>query len=222
MTAPAKQNRAYLVADEQALRTSLEAALIAAGFETATFASQAEFLRAEPSLGTGCVIICLHRRAGFDLAEELRRLDLAFPTIIVADLRTPKTVTWAMKLGVAEVLPRRIGPDGLAEAIRRVLVAFKEAARTGESASTLRARFLALTVLEREIVERLAAGRTKVAVAAELGIERALVEAGCSRAMRKLRATNFAHLIRLVLDGGAKLSAIGLAVMAFAPRLGVM
>ena len=68
MTAPAKQNRAYLVADEQAFRTS-PGGLIAAGFETATFAA-AEFF-AEPSSGTGCVIMP-HRRAGFDLAEKPR------------------------------------------------------------------------------------------------------------------------------------------------------
>jgi len=222
MTTLPKQNRIYLVADEQAFRTSLEGALIAAGFELRTFASQGEFLRAVASLETGCLISSLQGRAGFELTEEVRRRGLAFPTIVVADLRTPRTVTRAMKLGIAEVLPRRVAPDRLAEAIKRVLAIFRDLTRTGESPSTMRARFLALTALERQIVERLVSGRTKAAIAAELAIELRLVEAGTSRAMRKLRASNLTHLIRMVLDGGIKLSAISLAVIAFAPRIGVM
>ena len=222
MTARAKQTLIYLVVDEQPLRTSLEAALIAAGFELRTFASKAEFLRAAPWLGTGFLISSLRNRAGFDLNEELKRLGLAFPAIVLSEQRNPKMVTRAIKLGITEILPRRVAPEKLAEAVWSLLVMSKDAARAGESLSTVRNRLLALTVLEREIVERLVAGRTKTAVAAELDIKVGTVEAACSRAMRKLHATNLAHLIRLVLDGGIKLSAIGLAVITFAPRLGVM
>jgi len=222
MSARLKQDLVYLVADEEAVRTSLEAALIAAQFEARTFASKEEFIRAAPWLETGCLISYLPDRAGFELNEELKNLGLALPALVMTKNRNPKTITRAMQLGIMEVLPRRVAADRIVEAVRRVLVIFKDVSHPRESRATVRARLLALTALERAIVAGLAAGRTKSAIADELKTEVGVVEAGFGRAMRKLHATNLAHLLRLVLEGGIKLSAITLAVVAYAPRLGVM
>jgi hypothetical protein len=99
---------------------------------------------------------------------------LAFPTIIVADLRTPKTVTRAMKLGVAEVLPRQLAgwARGSHPAVRRV----QEGGSRRRSASRC-APGSRSDVLEREIVGGAPPDQPRCRGA---GIGVAVVEAGCA------------------------------------------
>src|SRR5262249_16047446 len=182
MSARLKQDLVYLVADEEAVRTSLEAALIAAQFEARTFASKEEFIRAGPWLETGCLISYLPDRAGFALNAGVKNLGLALPALVMTKNRNPKTITRAMQLGIMEVLPRRVAADRIVVAVRRVLVIFKDVSHPRESRATVRARLLALTALERAIVAGLAAGRTKSAIADELTTEVGVGEAGTGRA----------------------------------------
>jgi FixJ family two-component response regulator len=66
-----------------------------------------------------------------------------------------------------------------------------------------------LTPREREILERLVAGKTNGAIAAELGTDEAEIRARCIQMMKKLQATSFAHLIRLALEAGMGLAGSG-------------
>ena len=66
-----------------------------------------------------------------------------------------------------------------------------------------------LTPREREILERLVAGKTYSSIAAELGTDEAAIRAACIQMMKKLQATSLAHLIRLALDAGMGLGGAG-------------
>ena len=77
-----------------------------------------------------------------------------------------------------------------------------------------------LTTKERLILERLAAGRTKKAIAKELKVSVPAVENSCRDAMRKMRAASMAELIRLLLEAGLKLGAVALLIMSSGARIG--
>ena len=69
-------------------------------------------------------------------------------------------------------------------------------------ADTPAAQLRVLTPRERDVLERVAAGLTNKAIAAELGISRRTVEAHRESLMRKLDIHSVAGLTRFALEAG--------------------
>jgi FixJ family two-component response regulator len=75
----------FVVDDNRSLRRSLQALLEAAGLPVETYASAGEFLERYDPRRPGCMVLDVRLRgsSGLDLQEELRRLRVPVPIIVL-------------------------------------------------------------------------------------------------------------------------------------------
>ena len=96
-----------IVDDDAAVRDSLRFLLEVIGHPTETFASAAEFLKAEMQRLT-CLILDHHMpgMTGLELAERLRDNGAGIPILLVTGSPSPSIVARAAELGIVKVLEK--------------------------------------------------------------------------------------------------------------------
>ena len=104
----------------------------------------------------------------------------------------------AMKAGAIEFLTKPFRDQDLLDAVNQGLA--RDRARRADEVAlrALRARFEGLTPREREILLRVVEGRLNKQIAAEMEITETTVKVHRSNAMRKIDASSFADLCRMV------------------------
>ena len=189
----------HVVDDDASLRTALLRLLGAAGFEARGYASTGDFLLRPSPDGPGCLLldIRLPGPSGLDLQAALKEKGVALPVVFMTGHADVASSVRAMKAGAVDFLTKPVEPATLLEALRRALArdAAQRAAR--DEAVTLRARFASLTPREREVFERIVAGRLNKQIAGDLGIAERTVKAERAQVMAKLGAGSAAELGRL-------------------------
>lgn len=189
----------HVVDDDESLRTAVLRLLEAAGFDAVGYDSAGAFLLNPLPDRTGCVLldVRLPGPSGLDLQGALQRRGVTLPVIFLTGFADVGSTVQAMKAGAVDFLAKPVDRDTLVEAIQRALArdVLQRAAR--DEANQLRARFASLTSREREVFDRVVAGRVNKQIADELGIGERTVKAERARVMAKLGAGSAAELGRL-------------------------
>jgi len=107
-----------IVDDDDAVRDSLGFLLEVIGHKVATFASAAEFLRADLRR-FGCLILNHHmpRMTGLELAKRLRTDGSLIPILLITGSPSPSLAALAAELGVNRVLEKPPGEDDVIDFI---------------------------------------------------------------------------------------------------------
>ena len=194
----------HVVDDDESLRTALLELLAAAGFEARGYASTGEFLLQPPPDRHGCVLLDVRMPgpSGLDLQAALQRQDAALPVIFLTGHADVGTSVRAMKAGAVDFLEKPVAREDLFDAIHRALAsdAARRAAR--DEAKRRSTRLAALTPREREVFERIVAGRLNKQIADELGVSLRTVKAYRAQLMEKLGVATAAELGRLAGEQG--------------------
>jgi FixJ family two-component response regulator len=103
----------------------------------------------------------------------------------------------AMKAGAVDFLTKPVSRATLLEAIRRALAREALQRSSRHERESLRARFCLLTPRDREVFDRIVAGKLNKQIADELGIAERTVKAQRAQIMAKLEASSAAELGRL-------------------------
>lgn len=188
----------HVVEDDASLRRSMARVLAAAGYDTRSYASAAEFLAAIPS-GRGCVTLDLQLPgpSGLEIQERLIQADCTLPVIFVTghgDI--PKSVR-AIKAGAVDFLTKPIDAPALLDAVARALAANAEAEATRRVRDAARAGFARLTPREREVFAHVISGQLNKQVAFDLGTTEHTIKVHRQRVMEKMGADSLPHLVRL-------------------------
>jgi FixJ family two-component response regulator len=189
----------HVIDDDESLRTALLRLLAAAGFEARHYASTGDFLMQPPPDRPGCLLLDVRMPgpSGLDLQEALRRQGVTLPIIFLTGHATVAASVRAMKAGAVDFLTKPVDRDTLFDALRRALErdALQRAAR--EEAARLRARFALLTPGERQVFDRIVAGKLNKQIADDLGIAERTVKLWRAQIMAKLGVGSAAELGRL-------------------------
>jgi two-component system, LuxR family, response regulator FixJ len=102
-----EQRPVAIVDDDQAVRDSLRFLLETIGHPVETFASAAEFLKAEQQ-HLACLILDQHmpEMTGLKLAERLRADGSGIPILLITGSPSPAIVARAAELGISRVLAK--------------------------------------------------------------------------------------------------------------------
>jgi FixJ family two-component response regulator len=189
----------HVVDDDESMRTALLELLAAAGFEARGYASTGEFLLQPAPDRPGCLLldVRLPGPSGLELQAALRRQGVALPVVFFTGHADVATSVLAMKAGAVDFLEKPVGRDVLLEALQRALARDVAERTTREEGRGQRMRLAALTPREREVFERLVAGKRNKEIAAELGIGLRTVKAYRAGLMVKLGVASPAELGRL-------------------------
>ena len=189
----------HVVDDDPSMRAALLRLLGAAGFEARGYASTGEFLLQPLPDRPGCLLLDLRLPgpSGLELQAALQQRDIRLPIVFLSGHANVAASVRAMKAGAVDFLTKPVERDVLLDAIGRALErdAMQRAAR--EEQDRLNARFASLTERQREVFERIVAGRLNKQIADDLGVAERTVKREREQVMVKLEASSAAELGRL-------------------------
>lgn len=190
----------HVVDDDESLRSSLLDLLRAAGYDAQGYGSTGEFLLKPIPDRPGCLLLDIRLPggpSGLELQAALTDRGFALPTIFVTGYADVPASVRAMKAGAVDFLEKPVVREHLFEAVERALERDATTRAARADAQRHDARLASLTAREREVFDRIVAGRRNKDIAAELGISLRTVKAYRSQLMDKLGAGSAAELGRL-------------------------
>jgi FixJ family two-component response regulator len=189
----------FVVDDDVSVRESLAPLIECIGLRSACFASAREFLAQPRPLVPSCLLldINLPDLNGLDLQEQVAADRSDLPIIfITGHADVPKTVR-AMKAGALEFLTKPLDDDALLGAIRQALERSRAVLDNDDHMRSLKVRYASLSRREREVMERVVAGRLNKQVGGDLGISEITVKAHRGSVMRKMDASSLPSLVNM-------------------------
>jgi FixJ family two-component response regulator len=186
----------HVVDDDDSLRTAILRLLSAAGHEARGYASTGDFLMHASLDRPGCLLLDLNLPgpSGLELQEELLRRGVPVPVVFLTGYAAVPDSVRAMKSGAEDFLTKPVERHTLLGAIDRALARDAAQRQSRAEADRLWARFARLTPREREVFERIVAGRLNKQIADELGIAERTVKLQRAQLMDKLGAGSPAEL----------------------------
>ena len=194
----------HVVDDDDSLRTALLDLLDAAGFEARGYASTGEFLLDPPPDRPGCALLDVRMPgpSGLDLQAALQRQGVTIPIIFLTGHADVPTSVRAMKAGAIDFLEKPVRRETLLDAIKRALASDIVQRTARDTAKRRSARLAVLTTREREVFDRIVAGKLNKQVADELGVSLRTVKAYRAQVMAKLGVDTAAELGKLAGEQG--------------------
>lgn len=157
--------------------------------------------------------ISMPTKTGLEVAKELRAEGSEVPILILSMHDNPEYVLEAVRAGADGYVLKDVGPAELRDAVEtvvdgreyfaeRVTHQLSVALREELERERQRSKLDQLTGREREVLVRVAKGRTNREIAEEFGISPRTVETHRERVMAKLRIRTVAGLTRFVVENG--------------------
>lgn len=186
----------YLVDDDVQVLRAYARLLREHDFATATFESAEAFLAQYDPACPGCLILDVNLPGLDGLALQRRLLEVGpLPIVFLTGHGDVPTSVRAIKAGAEDFLLKPVSGDVLVAAVRTALAHDAAARRENGRDVLLRQRLAGLSAREREVLQRLAAGKLNKQIAGELGIAEATVKFHRSRLMERMQAQTVAELM---------------------------
>ena len=199
---PAPVRTVYVVDDDEAVRDSLQWLLEGADYRVRSYPSAEAFLEGFVDEGVACLVLDVRMpgMSGLALQSELaaRRIDL--PIVFVTGHGDVPMAVAAMKAGASDFIEKPFDQAALKAVVERTLARAGDAAAAHEARRQNAARLARLTGREKQVLERIVAGRLNKQIADDLGISIKTVEAHRANIMEKLEAGTVADLMRVALN----------------------
>jgi len=157
--------------------------------------------------------ISMPEKTGLEVAQQLRGDGYEVGILVLSMHDNPEYVLEAGRVGADGYVLKDVGPAELRDAVEavfdgkeyfteRVTHQLSVALREELERERQRSRLDQLTGREREVLVRVASGRTNREIAEEFGISPRTVETHRERVMAKLRIRTVAGLTRFVVENG--------------------
>jgi FixJ family two-component response regulator len=197
-TAPS-ESIVFVVDDDPHVRNSVKELLESVGLKVVPYGSAAEFLESTIPDASCCMVLDVRmpEMSGIQLQEELVKADIQCPIVFVSAHGNIAMAVRAMKAGAVDFLEKPFSTQDLLDAVFDALGRDRARRSQEESVSSLRDRYNALSVREKEVLSHVAAGRLNKQIAAELGVSEVMVKVHRANGMRKMHAKSVAELVRM-------------------------
>jgi len=192
---------AYVVDDDESIRTLWRWLMESNGIAVQTFATAVAFIEAyrhEP----GCLVLDLRLpdMSGLELQEYLKRNGIEIPIVFVTGHADIPTAVSALKGGAVDYIQKPFSYRGVVSVIKNAFERDAEIRAQCARRSAVHARLAALTEREREVMEWVLQGKTNKVIAGALAISIKTVEAHRARVMDKLSVDSVAELVQLLMQ----------------------
>lgn len=196
----------YIVDDDPAFAESLATLINSMGARTKTFTSADDYLQQFDPQAPGCLIldVRMQRTSGLALQEQLAKLPLSPPIIIMTGHAEVPIALRAMRMGAVDFLQKTFAENELYEAVQRALIQDARAREAYHRKEAVERRFAQLTAPERSVLSQVLQGEANKSIAAHLGVSRRTVEDRRARIMQKLEVESLADLVRVSLEAGVQ------------------
>ena len=161
-----------IVDDDDGVRLSLAALLLAGGHDARLFASGAEFLANADLQRPGCVLLDLRMDglSGLQVFEEMRQRGSALKVVFLSAHGELSSAVAAVKQGAVDWLEKPCDERTLLAAVARATELSQAEATRARRHHMLRERWNALSPRQQEVARLLATGQSSKEVARTLGL----------------------------------------------------
>lgn len=189
----------YVVDDDTAVLQAIRWLIEPLGMEVRTFSGAAAFLHAyDPGDAAACLLLDVRmpEMSGMELQEVLAAHHVFIPVIFLSGHADVPMAVRAMRNGAFDFIEKPFNRQTLVERINQALAHNRQERAKRSRRQAAQARFAQLSGREREIFERLVAGKPNKVIARELGISVRTVESHRAAVMDKMGAASLAELVR--------------------------
>ncbi len=194
----------FIVDDDPSARRGLTRLVRAAGLNTESFASAADFLASEQRSGPGCIVLDVQmpEMTGPELQEELAKADYSMPIVFLSAHADVPIAAGAMKKGAVDFLTKPVDGKDLLAAIEESLARDAENRAIRAETSSIQELIETLTPREHEVMTYVITGMLNKQIAGHLEISEETVKIHRARVMQKLDVVSVAELVRLCEKAG--------------------
>ena len=188
-----------VIAADPLQRHDLVRAVVAAGLRAEGFASVGALARARHPDEPGCILLDVERPGLDGLVDQeiLLRAGYEQPMIVLTGYGEVAVAVRALQRGAFDLIERPCDMAPLLASLEQALAVDATSRRTARERAGFLGRVRCLTPREREVMERIVAGKANKVVAQELGISEKTVETHRARVMAKMAVDSLAQLVRL-------------------------
>lgn len=195
----------YVVDDDEAVRDSLTWLLESNGYLVRCHASAERFLQSLQSTDKStisCVILDVRMpgMSGLELQERLISENLPMPISFITGHGDVSMAVATMKKGAIDFIEKPFKENELCTLVEKMLAKARTDYSQANQRKTTQGLLGKLTGRERQVLERIVAGRLNKQIADDLGISIKTVEAHRANIMEKLNVNTVADLLRLALS----------------------
>jgi RNA polymerase sigma factor (sigma-70 family) len=193
-----------VVGDDPDVLKAIERLLESTGLSVSPFSSPQQFLERYDRNAPGCLVLdlALPGLSGLDVQRLLEQQGSVLPIVFLTGRGDIATSVQAMKRGAADFLTKPIDDTALIAAVHEAL-ATDQAHRSARLERERLAECLAaLTERERQVLERVVAGRRNKEIAAELGTTEKTIKFHRGNLMHKLGVRVVVDLVKLAERAG--------------------
>jgi two-component system response regulator TtrR len=199
---PDQHPTAYVVDDDESIRTLWRWLMESNGIAVKTFATAAEFIESFRSGGAGCLVLDLRLpgMSGLELQEYLNSRGIEIPIVFVTGHGHVPAAVSALKGGAVDFIQK---PFSHREVLSIIQKAFQRDADNREKRaqrSRTADRLAALTEREREVLQRILEGKPNKVIASELDISVKTVEFHRAKVMEKTGVASVAELVHIAMQ----------------------
>jgi two-component system response regulator TtrR len=198
---PSQEPTVYVIDDDESIRELLAWLMKRNAIRAEAFPNAKSFLKAYRPGAPGCLILDLFMpgMSGLDLQQYLKEAGIEMPVIFLSGRAdVPKAVA-AVKSGAIDFIEKPFDYRQIVDLVRDCIRRDADS-RAGRAEAKARAERLAtLTQREREVLERVIAGKVNRVIAEEMQISIKTVEAHRARIMEKLAVDSVAELVQATL-----------------------
>jgi two-component system response regulator FixJ len=190
----------FVVDDDEAICESLRLLIGDIGLEVRTFPSAGQFLSEYDSLQPGCLVLDVRMSgmSGLELQAKLRERGWHIPTIIITGHGDVPMAVEAMKAGAMDFIEKPFRDQVLLDSIQKAIDLDARTRREWQERRNVQSRLQLLTRREREVMDRLIAGKTNKSIAFELGISQKTVDFHRANILEKTGVGCVVELVRLL------------------------
>lgn len=194
-----------IVEDDEAVLDSLRSLLTRRGYRTVPMLTPIAMLDAiEGGEVFDCVVsdVRMPAMSGPALHQELRRRGVLTPFILITGHGDVDLAVAAMKAGADDFIEKPIDSARISASIKEALRRSQAAKETQTTQASIRARYDALSVRQREVMQLAAKGHSNKEMAQLLRLSARTVEHYREWVMEKMQAKTFADLVQMAMHLG--------------------
>jgi FixJ family two-component response regulator len=189
----------YVIDDDDSVRAALEDLLASVGLPVRAFASTAAFLAQPLADVPACLVLDVRMpgQSGMEFHRQMQALGLYLPVVFITGHGDIAMGVKAIKNGAIDFLAKPFRDQDLLDAIHHGIARDRARRLQDAEAAEIQTRWMALSDGEREVVRLVVQGLLNKQIAHQLQLSEVTVKVRRGNAMRKLRQTSLADLVRL-------------------------
>ena len=194
----------HIVDDDASVRDSVRYLMESVGLTAKTYKSSIDFFNIYKDSGPSCLILDLRMPggSGLEALEQIQRMKLTLPTIVMTGHGDVPAAVRAMKLGAVDFLEKPCNDHILLGKVQKAISGDAERRNRDKQQQTQSEQLATLSRREYEVMDLVVKGRSNKDVAGQLGVSPKTVESHRANVMRKLQVRSLAELVQLVLSTG--------------------